>query len=312
MRNLKIYQVIAFISKYWPLAFLVVLALSIADLSVLYLRPYLIPKPIKLGQESVPQSFVPLQMSTYQVIISKNILSPDGVIPDTLAILKAKEKGVDPGAGPEVIDNVPVPSTLPITLVGTIVHSNPKKSLANIEIKSKNLNLAVRVGNTIEKMAILETVERGRIIFRNSSNNRLEFLELKELGKVTFNNSKKVEESLPGQEIKQIAPNRFEVKKSDVLKYTSDLSNVLQQAAMIPVRGPGGEIEGFRFVNIQQDSIYTQLGFQVGDVLKNVNGESIDSPAKALELYNALKGSQDIKLNVERNGVSQDMEYQIK
>jgi general secretion pathway protein C len=81
---------------------------------------------------------------------------------------------------------------------------------------------------------------------------------------------------------------------------------------MIPVRGPGGEIEGFRFVNIQQDSIYTQLGFQVGDVLKNVNGESIDSPAKALELYNALKGSQDIKLNVERNGVSQDMEYQIK
>jgi len=303
-------KILNYLKRYWPLAFLLVLAIAISDLLVLYIRPYFLVSPIKLGQSSQVRQFIPPQASNYQSIVSKNIFSPDNTVPETLSAIKAKQQNSLEG-GAELQDSVPVPSTLPISLIGTIVHSNPEKSLANIEIKSKNIALAVRVGNTIERMAKLESVERGKIIIRNSNNNRLEFLELKDLNKLSFSATQKAIEAVK-EEIKQTAPNRFEVKREDVLKYTSDLSNVLQQAAMIPVRGPGGEIHGFRFVNIQPDSIYTKLGFQVGDVIKNVNGEPIDSPAKALELYNALKGSNDIKLNMERNGQVQEMEYQIK
>jgi general secretion pathway protein C len=275
------------------------------------IRPYLLVSPVKLGQTNKVRQFIPPQSSTYQVIVSKNIFAPDNVIPDTLAILKAKQSN-NVAKEEQVKEDVPVPSTLPLSLVGTIVHSNPEKSIANIEIKSKNMTIAVRVGKTIERMAKLESVERGRVIIRNSNNNRLEFLELKDLNKLSFNSTQKVTAEANKEDVKETAPNQFEVKRADVIKYTSDLSNVLQQAAMVPVRGPGGEIQGFRFVNIQPDSIYTKLGFQVGDVIKNVNGEAIDSPAKALELYNALKGSNDIKLNVERNGREQEMQYMIK
>jgi general secretion pathway protein C len=288
-----------------------VLALTVADLLVLYIRPYLLVSPVKLAQSNQSRRFVPPQLNHYQIIISKNIFAPDNVVPETLATLKAKQSNKSQEEQ-QIKEDMPVPSTLPLGLVGTIVHSNPEKSIANFEIKSKNTTIAVRVGNTIEKMAKLESVERGRVIIRNLNNNRLEFLELKDLNKLSFNAAKKVTEEVTKEEIREIAPNRFEVRREDVVKYTSDLSNVLQQAAMIPVRGPGGEIQGFRFVNIQPDSIYTKLGFQVGDVIKSVNGEPIDSPAKALELYNALKGSHDIKLNVERNGREQEMQYLIK
>lgn len=304
-------KIVLFLSKYWPLAFTLVLALVVADLLVLYLRPYLLITPIKLGQATKPRIFVSPKAGDYQIVVSKNIFSPDGIIPDTLAALRAKEKNAEVQAD-EVKDDAPVPSTLPINLIGTIVHSSNTKSIANIEIKSKNITLAVRVGNTIDNLARLESVERGKIIIRNSNNNRLEYLELKDLNKIAFNSKQKVSEVATTEEIKQVAPNKFEIKRADVLKYTSDLSNILQQASTIPMRGPGGEIIGFRLVNIQPDSIYTQLGLQVGDVIKGVNGEPIDSPAKALELYNALKGSNDIKINMERSGRDQDMEYQIK
>lgn len=298
------------LSKYWPSLFLLVLALLLADLIVLGIRPYFLVTPIKLGEMGKPRHFVPPQVATYQVIISKNIFSQDGSIPDTLAVIKARQQNQQ-STQEQAQNNIPVPSTLPLNLIGTLVHSNPEKSIANIELRLKNVTIAVRVGNSIDTLAKLESVERGRVVIRNVHLNRLEYLELKDLNKLTFNATQKAVEAL-NEEVKQVAPNRFEVKRSDVVKYTSDLSNVLQQAAMIPVRGPGGEIQGFRFVNIQPDSIYTKLGFQVGDVIKSVNGEPIDSPAKALELYNALKGSSNIRLNMERNGRDQEMEYQIK
>jgi len=303
-------SIIKLLSKYWPTIFLLVLSFVLADLIVLSVRPYLLVTPVKLEQRGRPRKFVPPQTVNYQIIISKNIFSPDNSIPETLATIRAKQQNQQTNQQ-EIKDNIPVPSSLPLSLIGTLVHSNPEKSIANIEVKSKNITIAVRVGNSIENIAKLESVERGRVVIRNNNNNRLEYLELKELNKLSFNAIQKAVESI-NDEIKQVAPNRFEVKRSDVVKYTSDLSNVLQQAAMIPVRGPGGEIQGFRFVSIQPDSIYTKLGFQVGDVIKSVNGEPIDSPAKALELYNALKGSSEIRLNMERNGQDQEMEYQIK
>lgn len=51
----------------------------------------------------------------------------------------------------------------------------------------------------------------------------------------------------PATEIMQTAPNKFEIKRSDVLKYTADMSAVLQQAAMAPRRNAAGEIDCFRF-----------------------------------------------------------------
>ena len=278
----------------------------IADIVLLNLRTYMIPKPVKLGQNRQEALKSATNFAQYQSIANRNIFSFDGTMPDTLASLKAKEQS---GEGAGGADNVPVPTALPLTLIGTLVHSNPEKSIANIEIKSKNLSLAVRNGNRIDTIAKLEAVERGKIIIRNLNNNRLEYAELKEVSKLSFSAAKT---AVGDADIKQVAPNKYELKRSDVDRYTADLQNVLQQAAMVPVRGPGGEVTGFRFVNIQNDSIYTKLGLQVGDVIKKINGEPIDSPQKALELYGALKGASTISVTSERDGREQTTDYNIK
>ena len=53
-------------------------------------------------------------------------------------------------------------------------------------------------------------------------------------------------------------------------------------------QGSGGQVDGFTLVDIMPGSIYEQLGLQRNDVIKGVNGEGVNSPTKAMELYKSL------------------------
>jgi len=292
-----------FFEKYLPHLLFVFVGYCAADLGILAYRDLMLPNqpppahPVRSDMDSSTAR------GSYNTVISRNIFSSDGIIPEQLMAAQDKNRSES---------EAPVQSSLPLTLKGTIVHSNPQKSIANIEVKSKNQVLAYHVGNDIENLATLSAVERGKVIFRNLNNNRLEFIELKTDGaKISFGAAKPLERPSKS-DVAQVAPNKFEIKRSDVLKYTSDMAAVLQQAAMAPRRNSSGEIECFKFLSIQPGSIYTQLGFQNGDCIKAVNGEKIDSPAKAMELYNALKNSSSIKMQVERDGRDQESEYNIR
>ena len=52
-------------------------------------------------------------------------------------------------------DNEPVLSKLPINVIGTLVHSDPEKSIAALEIKSKNMTGSYSVGADIEGLATI-------------------------------------------------------------------------------------------------------------------------------------------------------------
>ncbi len=104
------------------------------------------------------------------------------------------------------------------------------------------------------------------------------------------------------------------MKRSDLEKYTSDLPSILKQARMVPniIPGSGGRVEGFRFVSIEPDSIFSKLGFKPGDVIKGVNNEPISSPTQAMEMYNTLKSSERLTLGVNRDGKDETFDYTIE
>lgn len=294
--------------KFLPYLFVIFLGFCIADLLILNYRDLMLPKEPPPAHPKQNNFSNENNRGAYNSIFSRNMFSADGTIPDPLIAEGAKDnKG-------EQRDLPPVPSQLPLNLVGTIVHSNAQKSIANIELRGKNQVLAYSPNREIDKLATLLKVERSKIIIRNLNNNRLEYLEMKLNNKISFSGSKPTmfdASKTAGNEVKAIGNNKFEIKRADILKYTSNMGEVLQQAAMAPKRGANGEIEGFKFLSIQPGSIYTQLGFQNGDVIKGVNGESIDSPAKAMEMYNTLKNSNNVKIKVERDGRDNDFDYNV-
>lgn len=272
----------------------------IADLATLSVRPALLPTqppPMKPAR-ATPNTFT--DVNKYNTIKDRNIFNEDGVIPPKLS----GDSEVN------LAEMTPVLSNLPLKLEGTLVHANPKKSVASINVRSKNATDAFMVDDDIEGLARMVAIERRRAIFRNNNNGRLEYIEIPKDTAVSFGVK---DPQVAGEEVQRKGEFEFTMRRSDITKYTSDLGSILQQARMVPnvAPGSGGRVDGFRFVAIQPNSIYEKLGFKPMDIIKKVNGEEVNSPTKAMELYNALRSEGRIQLSVERNGREETFRYDI-
>lgn len=287
-------------SKYAHWLFLMLLAFFSADLGTLYIRQYFLPlsapppRPPKFLAQEFPDR------TQYQNIVNRNIFSGDNIIPDPL-----QGTGL-PGIQQEI---APVLSSLPLALVGTLVHSNPEKSLAAVEIKGKNQVLSYSIKQNIESVAVLEKIERGKIIFRNSANGRLEYIELPQTGKLAFESAT---QAASGVAIKQLGEGQFELSKAELDKQLSNISTLVQQATSVPARRPGtGEVYGFRILSIDPASVLNQL-VKPMDVITAANGSPVTSIQQAMEMYNALRNSPRVCITVEREGRQKENCYTIK
>lgn len=287
------------ISSYSPLVFILIASFLTADLAVLYSRQFLLPvaNPVARAPQPLAENFP--DRSQYQTIITRNLFSGDNIIPDPL-----KGEGADPQQ-----ELPPVPSSLPLGLVGTLVHSNPEKSLAAVEVKGKNQVISYSIKQDMEGVAVLEKIERGKIVFRNSANGRLEYIELPQTGKLAFESGKV---STEGSEIKQVAEGQFELNKADLDKYLTNIAEVAQQAQSVPARRPGtGEVYGFRILSVQPNSILAKIVNPM-DVITAANGSPVTSIPQAMEMYNALRNSPRVCITVERDGRLKENCYTIK
>jgi general secretion pathway protein C len=273
----------------------------IADLGILFVRPNMLPtQPPPMRPSTLPrQEFT--NVGQYAKIRERNVFNADGKIPPAMT---------SDGSESPLLDAPPVASQLPLALEGTLVHANPRKSVATITVKSKNEAKPFMVDQDIEGLARVTKIERRKVIFRNLNNQRLEYIDIPESSSITFGVKNP---TVSGEEVQRKGEFDFTMRRADIAKYTSDLGSILQQARMVPniAPGSGGRVDGFKFVAIQPGSIYEKLGFKPMDVIKSVNGEPVNSPTKAMELYNALKSESRIKIGVERNGREESFNYDI-
>ncbi len=276
---------------------------SVADLSVLHYRPSMLPQKAPPEKPPSLSRFKSLGSNDVRSITQRNIFNDDGKIPPALSSGEKKE---------EFFDGPPTKSRLPLTLLGTIVHLNPERSIATIS-KSNTVE-SYRVGEEIETMAVVTKIERRKVVFRNLATRKLEFIDIPDEGPAVSLKTSAVKTTLDDGEVKKDGEFRFRISRDDLNKYTSDLGNILKQARMVPniIPGSGGKIDGFRFVSIQPDSIFAKLGFKPGDTIKSVNDEAVTTPTQAMEMYQSLKSSDRLNLSVNRDGRDEVFDYTIE
>lgn len=295
------------IQKWALYGLLLFIGFILADLGIIYVREYFIPQAAPPKKAPKPQTSTYLDRSQYSAITNRNLFSSSGKIPDPLATVSTEQQ--------EQREDIPVRSSLPLNLIGTLVHTNPSKSVAAIEVKSKNMSGSYMVGSEIENMAKVEKVERGIVYFRNLNNGALEYIEIsKGNTKVNFDSSRP---SAPvkagGKEIQALGNNTFRIKRADLNRYLNDLSGLLMQARALPNRDPNtGEINGYRLVDYQPGSIFEQMGLPRGTLIKSAGGEAVNSVQSAMEMFNKLKKESKVKIGVEVNGSDQEYNYEIQ
>lgn len=241
--------------------------------------------------------------SIWKSLRDSNIFNSDHVLAPTLAE-KTKGSAGEPGK-----DAAPVLSSLPLKLIGTIIHGAREKSVATIEVNNKDIQ-AVVADDEIDGMAKIFQIDRYKVIFRNLRSRRLEYIEIKEENAIKMGISKGT--SAPTMEAPE-EPTNFTFKRMEINKYLENLPKVLQDAKAVEYKAPGSnEVSGFKLVAIKAGSIYETLGLRRGDIIKGVNGEPVDTAQKAMELYQALKNSDNIQLDVTRDGSSKSLNYTLE
>jgi general secretion pathway protein C len=113
-----------------------------------------------------------------------------------------------------------------------------------------------------------------------------------------------------GSGVRQVADNRYELDRSVIDTTLSNLNTIATQARIVP-SFRNGVANGFKLFSIQPGSLYASIGIENGDVIQRVNGYEINSPEKALELYQKLRESSHVTIELDRGGQVIRKEYNI-
>ena len=113
------------------------------------------------------------------------------------------------------------------------------------------------------------------------------------------------------KEITQIVKNKHVLPRSFVNGAIANANQILTQVRVKPYF-VSGISEGYWVGNIQPGSIIEKMGLQNGDIVKSVNGETLDSPEKIFQVYQQVRETGTVSVDVERDGTIVTLTYEIR
>jgi general secretion pathway protein C len=302
----------ALIKKYfWTvnLVFLAIGAWLLANMTNVVVAHKLRPIPSLSKQASKKQKKNRKQqkMEDNQVIAARNFF--DSAMSAPVETVEDGPELSDPG----LLDGEGVESSLRASLVGTIVADDPKWSMAMITDLAASETDVYRVDQTVMQEAEVVAILSRKVILNH--NGVLEYLELQEEAKPKGRPGMKprtaAAKSKVGKGIKKTGKDQWAIDREEIDKTLSNLNSIAMQARIVP-SFKNGEANGFKLFAIRPNSLYSKLGIQNGDIIHKINGFAINSPDKALEIYQKLKNARSIDIELTRRGKSKKLNYRIE
>jgi general secretion pathway protein C len=253
--------------------------------------------------------------------------------------------GVEPPAQPEAVATQtssrpqncadpsaqPVKSQLRLSLQGAALAEIPRDSLATITDATSNESHAVGVGDRVANAEVL-ALERIRTDGDITGNGFKMVAIICNAGTKEYVEADSSISTTPGpllaavpnlgtapvprpgasamEGVRSVGTNRYEIDRKVIDSTLSDLNQIATQARIVP-SFKNGVANGFKLFSIQPGSLYSAIGIENGDVIQRINGYEINSPEKALELYQKLRESSHVTIDGDRNGAPYHKEYNI-
>ena len=233
-------------------------------------------------------------------------------------------------AGEELEDSVDAeydpnnlePCSLPSTLRATLVADGDPESSSVVLYHTKNREAQVHSidpeNNRIDGETTLIEVGYREIIIQRGDH--YERCTIDDTGKKKSRSSRSKKSRGPGSKsgpgtgggtgVTRISETEFNIEKKEIDSVLGNLSSVATQARIVP-SFKNGKPNGFKLFSIKPGSIYSKIGLRNGDVIQKVNGYEMNSPDKALEIYQKLKDAQNVTVDLQRRGRAMTMNYAI-
>jgi general secretion pathway protein C len=207
---------------------------------------------------------------------------------------------------------VPVRSSLHGTLVGTAIADPARYSLCQITNTDLNETQVYGIGDKYQGARIY-LVERERVLVDNEGKN--EYIDNSAAAPPNLGIAPIPQPGMAaaggGEGVKQLSENQYVVAKSEINNALTNLSDLATKARIVP-SFKNGVANGFKLFSIVPDSLYAKIGVQNGDVIRRINGYEMNSPDKALEIYQKLRDANRIEIELERRGETLRKTYSIE
>jgi type II secretion system protein C len=110
--------------------------------------------------------------------------------------------------------------------------------------------------------------------------------------------------------VHQLSSNRYLIARATVDRDLSNMGYLFTQIRAAP-NLQNGSSNGFRLSQVQKGSIFQQVGLEDGDIVTGAQGQTVNNPMQAMALFNSLRNSPSISLNLIRNGSPMQLYYTI-
>lgn len=212
--------------------------------------------------------------------------------------------------------------SIAVKLLGTLVSSNPEWSMATILLN--NESKLVRVGVLLSDTVEIAEIHPRYIVLRQGEKYSVVTVWDVDQPKQAARTDAGAQSALGAAGdpdpaggdafaagIRKKGPNDYQIDKNMLEEQLQDLTKLGMQARIVP-NYEAGKYAGFRLVGIRPNSLYKAIGLQSGDLLRRINGEEIDTPNKAIQLFEQLRNSNQIAVDVVRRGKKITMNYSIQ
>jgi general secretion pathway protein C len=204
------------------------------------------------------------------------------------------------------------PPRTDLTLIGTVVAG--EDSLALLEI-GREMQV-YRLDQEVEGGGRIESIARTAVTIRNRDQSLATLYLDEEAASGTAAPPSRPARSAgtaatDAGGIREVGDNRWVVSQNLVDTVRSNFSTQLRLAQMQP-RLVAGVTDGFLVQRLYPQSILAKMGLQRGDVVVDVNDIRLDSPEKALQVFQQLRDARRLTVAVERNGQPMSFVYEIE
>jgi len=222
---------------------------------------------------------------------------------------------------PEKPPEPPKPTELKLKLWGVAVHQDDGSSHCIIEDLTTHKQDLYGIGAKVPGDATVKSVEWDRVIL--DRNGRDEILDLATAqggpgrpgpapaAAVAAAAPRPGEAGSTNPHIQQVSETQYNIDRSEVDAALDNMNQLFTQIRAVP-HFEAGKSTGFRLFAIRQNSIFDQIGLRNGDIIQSINGSELNDPSRALALFQELRNSSNLTVDVLRNKENLHMSYSLR
>ncbi|MBF0233172.1 MAG: PDZ domain-containing protein [Desulfamplus sp.] len=187
---------------------------------------------------------------------------------------------------------------------------NTNTEYAVIETEKDKRQALYKKGDEIEGATIKKILRFSVILSRNGKDEKLEMTE-ESLSDQSSRAAAKSSVSKSSHSMGSEDKMEISIKRSLIEESMQDINALMSQVRAKP-HFTGGNADGILLYGIKQSSMFKDMGIQNGDIIMGVDGTEIKSVEDAISLYDRLKNSQDVRMQIRRRGQIKEILYHVE